>query len=214
MSVRGTTLSANVQGLVADCHRVYNVSVTPHYGSTTGPPADGGAIRPSGIIAQGTTNPPYVVILVDGVGSHQPGFTDDPYKPSYDQRYCPESVYPGYGITEGEANFYKAPNGPRSFFHKRNYGEINTSGNATGSDPNGRKPNNESEPRALPNPKNPKSKISTQGYKAGTPTHSFMLDALAAQGSIFLPYEGLAKGLAKRAGGRERWRVNSAHPNP
>jgi hypothetical protein len=97
--------------------------------------------------------------------------------------YCPESWQPFIGTrynVESEAAFSKAPKGPWSFFHKWNFGEVDSAGNATGND--------ESTPRA-PFPGN------AQGVAPGTYTNSFMLDAIAGQGAIILPYSYNAAGL-------------------
>jgi hypothetical protein len=114
-----------------------------------------------------------VVILLDGYREAQPGFKMDPYAPTVQnpQSYCPES-WNSSASTEGEADFWGTPTGPWSFFHKWNFGEVNSSGGATGND--------ESAPRAVPG--NP------QGITPGTYTHSFMLDAIAAQGAVILPF--------------------------
>jgi hypothetical protein len=174
--------SATFSNLLMDCHQRYAISVYAEDGALVGPPATSDGFRPSGIVVQGKA-PPYVVILLDGIAESQPGFTMDPYAPTLDGNpsYCPES-WSASTNTEAEADFAGAPNGPWSFFHKWNFGEVDSNGNATGND--------ESAPRAVPG--------NAQGLAAGTYTHSFMLDAIAAQGAIILPfsYKGFGFGRA------------------
>jgi hypothetical protein len=183
-TVPASSRSATFGGLLEDCHQRYKFSVVAL--TTGGLDAAGGFskpafsldFRPSGYVARGK-EPPYVVILIDGIAEAQPGFTMDPYQPTVQnpQSYCPES-WNSSASTEGEADFWGPSNrggkqsGPWSFFHKWNFGEVDSNGYATGND--------ESAPRAVPG--NP------QGITPGTYTHSFMLDALAAQGAIILPF--------------------------
>jgi hypothetical protein len=175
-----TTLSTVISGLVEDCHERYTISVSAVSGSTAGPAATSDSFRPSGIVTSNPA-PPYVVILIDGINESQPGFTMNPYKPTLDgvPSYCPESWNSSAG-KEAEADFAGTPNGPWSFFHKWNFGEVDLSGNPTSNNPDGSTPNTESMPRALPN--------NSQGIPVGTDTHSFMLDAIAAQGAVILPF--------------------------
>lgn len=172
-----------MQGLVADCHQTYTLSVAAENAAGVGTPVKAAPFRPSGIITPGT-EPPYVVILLDGIKEAQPGFSMDPYKPTLDQTepqgYCPESWNPTKK-KYGEADFRGAPDGPWSFFHKWNYGEVDSNGNQTG--------NHESEPRAL--------EFNTNNLRPGTYTHSFMLDAVAANEAIILPYSYEGIGLIK-----------------
>jgi hypothetical protein len=172
------TLSTVVQNLVADCHQTYTLSVAAENAAGQGAPVKSAPFRPSGIVRQ-NQEPPYVVLLVDGILSHSPAFTMNPYQPTTDGKpsYCPEAFY---GHTQ-EAKFIKPPNGPYGFFHKWNYGEIANNGNP--------KPNSsESTPR-------------TVGVGAsGQGTHSFMLDALAGQGAIILPFGYTGAGLAPPGG--------------
>ncbi|MDQ6613406.1 MAG: fibronectin type III domain-containing protein [Actinomycetota bacterium] len=155
-------LSSSLTGLVADCHQRYMVLVAAVNSQGIGPASQTGSFRPSGVVALGVA-PPVVVVLIDGINEAQPRFAMNPYLPSNDGNpsFCPESWT---GTQETEAGFSKAPYGPWSFFHKWNVGEVDDSGNGTG--------NTESVPHNL-----------IQGD-----THSFMLDALAAQGAIMLPF--------------------------
>jgi hypothetical protein len=190
-----TKLSTDIQGLVEDCHQLYTISVAALNGTAVGPTTDSSRVRPSGIVEPGQ-DPPYVVILVDGINSKEPGFTDDPYKPSSDNPsgYCPESFTTSG--TFNQANFFHTSNGPWSFFHKWQYGEIDDSGNPTGKNPDGGTQyggNSESLPRARANA----DEGNTQGVTpAATETHAFMLDAIAAKGAIILnfSYKGGAIG--------------------
>ncbi len=159
-TVGSSALSVTVPGLVEDCHQMYVVSVAAQGAAGTGLPATSGPFRPSGLVVSGTA--PYeVVILLDGINESKPGFTMDPYKPTLDNvpSYCPES-WNSSTSTEGEADFNGAPNGPWEFFDKWNF--------------------QDSTPQALPN--------NASGLPQQTLTHSFMLDAIAAQGSIILPF--------------------------
>ena len=175
-----TTLSTDVQGLVEDCHQRYVISVSAQTGTSVGPAATSDSFRPSGIVTASTTGPPYVVILLDGVAELKPGFTLNPYQPTLDNTpsYCPES-WNSSSSSEQEADFKGARNGPWEFFNKWNFADppgpftdpslpcTDTSGKASPA-----KCSN-SMPRDL----------STE-----TPTHSFMLDAIAAGGAVMLPY--------------------------
>jgi hypothetical protein len=178
-AVDSSTLSVTIPGLAEDCHQVYVVSIAAQNAAGRGAAAASSPFRPSGIVIPGQ-DPPYVVILLDGINEAQPGFTMDPYHPTQGTpSYCPESFNRSTG-KERESDFHTAPDGPWSFFHKWNFGEVDSSGDATGKNPDGTTPNTESAPRAFPG--NP------QGIAAGTHTHSFMLDAIAAQGAIILPF--------------------------
>ena len=79
-------------GLVMDCHQRYAVTVAAENGAGLGPAADSAVFRPSGSVARG--KPPYVVILLDGIGESKPGFTMDPYSPTRTgpASYCPENI--------------------------------------------------------------------------------------------------------------------------
>jgi hypothetical protein len=191
-----TKLSRDIQGLVEDCHQLYRISVAALNGTTVGLTTASSLVRPSGIVEPGQ-DPPYVVILVDGINSIEPGFTDDPYKPSSDNPsgYCPESFAPSG--EPNQANFFHAPNGPWSFFHKWQYGEIDSSGNPTRKNPDNSTlygGNSESVPLARANA----AEGNTQGVTPpGVETHSFMLDAIAAQGSIILNYSYKGGGISR-----------------
>ena len=188
---------SNGPPLVVDCHQLYTISVSALQGTTVGQAAVSNGVRPSGNVAQGE-DPPYVVILVDGIDSIEPGFIENPEQPTADNQpsYCPESVRSSG--TEAEADFLHAGNGPWSFFHKWNVGEIDPNGNPTGSNTgDNTRPNTESLPKARergPGLGNP------FGIRGGKETHSFMLDAIAAQGAIVLPfsYHGFDLGSAQR----------------
>ena len=178
--------SATFTNLLMDCHQRYAISVYAEDGALVGPPATTDSFRPSGILVP-SGSPPYVVILLDGVAESQPGFTVNPYQPTLDGNpsYCPESWNSASG-SEQEADFAGTPNGPWSFFHKWNVGEVDnplvgiSNGQPSDKNPDGTTPNTESLPRAV--------KGNSQGLDPGTYTHSFMLDALAAQGAIILPF--------------------------
>jgi hypothetical protein len=168
-------------GLVVDCHQLYKISVAAEHGTTVGPEGDAlTRVRPSGVVEVGQ-DPPYVVILVDGFASMEPGFTENPQAPSFDDPsgYCPESFTLSGPGGYHEANFFHAHGGPWSFFHKWNFGEIDDQGKATGDNPDGSMVdggNSESLPRER------------SGPDVGLFTSSYMLDAIAAQGAIILPY--------------------------
>jgi len=179
--VSASTRSVSYGNLLEDCHQRYYIEIQPENSEGIGEASFSYSdFRPSGNVIQGQA-PPYVVVLLDGIGESQPGFTMDPYKPTLDglPSYCPESWNSSKG-QEAEADFGGSPNGPWSFFHKWNYGEVDSNGNATGSNPDKTTPNTESMPRAWPG--------NAAGLPSGTDTHSFMLDALAAQGAIILPF--------------------------
>ena len=165
--------------LLADCHQRYDVSVQTMTAGGESAPVFTPSFRPSGTVVPGQ-DPPYVVVLVDGILSQAPGFTMNPYAPNTGavHSYCPESWTPGGPTdsagTEGEADFATAPNGPWSFFHKWNVGEINGDGTANTSNADQEW---ESEPKSL-----------TGGGGTNSFTHTFMLDALAATGAIILPF--------------------------
>jgi hypothetical protein len=159
-----TSLSWTVQGLLKDCHQRYVVSVAAATATGNGPAATSASFRPSGIVLQGSP-PPYVVVLLDGVSESKPRETFDPYKPTLDgtPSYCPESWNSSSGV-EAEADLARTPNGPWEFFNKWNFADPG-SDNVKGSN---------STPREL--------------NSDATPTHEFMLDAIAAEGAVILPY--------------------------
>lgn len=170
-AIRGWT----VEGLTADCHELYKVSVAAMNSNGTGAPAQySHPVRPSGFLTPGVA-PATVVILLDGFLESKDGFQMNPFGPTNDpplpggrvQGYCPESydsqaLLPNYG-SETEADFAGTPIGPWQFFNKWNF-----------ADPGGEQGSN-STPRLL-------------ASEFQMPTHSFMLDALAGQGAIFLPF--------------------------
>jgi hypothetical protein len=162
VSVPASRFSATVGGLLQDCHQVYKVGVTPTMGHTRGATAFWPqSVRPSGVVSR--TPPTQVVVLLDGVMESKPGFQMDPYKPTLDgaPSYCPEAWSPTRvfnGSHWSESDFAGAPTGPWSFFDKWNFDDQTSEG---------------STPRDL---------------RTGEPTHSFMLDALAARGAVILPY--------------------------
>ncbi len=173
-TARGYTFS----GLLEDCHQRYKISVQTVTAGGLSSSVTTQSFRPSGYVAQGQA-PPYVVVLVDGILSHSPGFTMNPYQPSQGsvQSYCPESWWPAAGTEEEpNADFKHSPSGPWSFFYKWNVGEIDDNGNPS---PGGDPPYGlwESEPKTLTGDGLPDSF-----------THDFMLDALAARGAIILPF--------------------------
>jgi len=172
--------SAVFRDLLMDCHQRYSVSVYAEDGNLVGPPAISNSFRPSGILVH-SGSPPWVVILIDGINESQPGFTVNPYQPTLDGNpsYCPES-WNSSTMSEQEADFAGSPNGPWSFFNKWNVGEVDGNGQPTGQNPDGTSPNTESLPRALAN--------DPHGTFPGTYTHSYMLDAIAAQGAIIIPF--------------------------
>ena len=162
VSAAATSLNATLDGMVQDCHQVYTIGVTPIMGSTRGATAFWHqSVRPSGIVSR--VPPAQVVVLLDGVLESKPGFQMDPYKPTLDgvSSYCPERWSPTRvidGSHWSESDFAGAPKGPWSFFDKWNFDDQTSEG---------------STPRDL---------------STGAPTHSFMLDAVAARGGVVLPY--------------------------
>jgi hypothetical protein len=172
-----TARSYTFSGLLEDCHQRYEMSVQTVTAGGLSPSVTTQSFRPSGIVAHGHA-PPYVVVLVDGIMSQSPGFSTNPYDPdSGIKSYCPESWWPassGHGGKEAESGFWGSPKGPWSFFHKWNVGEINSDGSANTSNFNSEW---ESEPKAL-----------NGNGGTGSFTHDFMLDDLAAQGAVILPF--------------------------
>jgi len=123
--------------------------------------------------------PPYVVVLLDGIGSQAAGFKMDPYHPTTigPDSYCPQNINRagpvpitvGTGANQLPNNaFLAAPRGPRESFLKWNAWDPadNHGGNVPEADSN-------STPRDL----------STQ-----RPTYRWMLDGIAATGAMILPY--------------------------
>lgn len=165
-----------ISGLLEDCHQRYQVVVTPETNSGSDPPVTSRSFRPSGIVNPG--RPPYVVILLDGIGESKPGFTLDPYHPTMNAAYpsyCPESInHTGQYVNGPYSDFKKAPRGPAEFFAKWNF--FDPSDTANGNDP---RKNSNSTPRDLSHP---------DGQTPGPETHTFMLDAIAATGAVILPY--------------------------
>ncbi len=180
--------SYTFKGLYEDCHQRYTMSVTALSASDPSPAVFTSSFRPSGYVIP-NTDPPYVVVLVDGIDSVQPGFRMNPYTPMLGpiQSYCPESWDPTIDRGNGgekEADFAKPyglaqngqPTGPWSFFHKWNHGETDANGNPTSGQSGGPDLRNASEPKLL------------TGNGSNMFTHAFMLDDIAARGSIILPY--------------------------
>ena len=165
--------SANISGLLPDCHQRYQVVVTPETNAGSGPPAISRPFRPSGIVSPG--RPPYVVILLDGIGESKPGFTMNPYDPTNKKEipsYCPENVhFDGQPVIN---DFPHEPDGPWEFFRKWNF--YDPSDTANDNDP---QKNSNSTPRDLSHP---------DGQTPGRETHTFMLDAIAGEGAVILPF--------------------------
>jgi hypothetical protein len=173
---KASELSVLMKPLLADCHQLYKVSVRATSAGGDGPAATSSLFRPSGIVAQGK-EPPYVVILLDGIAESKPYFNFNPYQPTRDNTpsYCPESVTSSGA--EAEADFRGAPNGPWEFFNKWNFADL-------GGDPT-LSCSTDSSGNASP----AKCSNSTpRDLFTQIPTHWFMLDAIAAEGSIILPY--------------------------
>jgi len=189
--------AVSVTGLLEDCHQRYSLSVAARNAAGTGAPATASSFRPSGIVTAG--QPPYVVILLDGINEAQPNFAFDPYHPTADglPSYCPES-WNASKQAEQEADFKGSGAGPWSFFHKWNVGEVASDGSGAAS--GDQYTSIESVPRTLPN--NP------YGKPADTPTHSFMLDAIAAQGAIILPFSYKGVSLKLDSAGNTAFHFN------
>jgi Fibronectin type III domain len=184
-----TARTYTFSGLLEDCHQRYEMSVQTVTTGGLSPSVTTQSFRPSGIVAQGHA-PPYVVVLVDGIVSQSPGFSMNPYDPdSGIKSYCPESWWPdssSHGGKEAESGFWGSPKGPWSFFHKWNVGETNSDGTANTSNFNNEW---ESEPKAL-----------NGNGGTGSFTHDFMLDDLAAQGAIILPFSYHTQGCQPSTG--------------
>ena len=174
----GSATSATLSGLVEDCHQTYTISVTPVFAGVAGTPAVWPVlVRPSGNVIPGIP-PQFVVVLLDGIGSQQAGFRMNPYQPTSvgPASYCPEGLNSSGrplqranpdGTLDGNA-FAVAPHGPYEFFEKWNYYDAYDARNH-----NIPSKGSNSTPRDL---------------ATGRPTHSFLLDQLAATGAIILPY--------------------------
>lgn len=167
-----TTSSITISGLLEDCHQLYQVVVRPETGAGADAPVMSRVFRPSGIVER--QQPPYVVILLDGIGEFKPGFTMDPYDPTNKDEtpsYCPENVsYTGQPVIN---DFPHEPHGPWEFFRKWNFFDPSDTVN---NDP---ERNSNSTPRDL----------SDAGSQTpGAETHTFMLDAVAGAGGVILPF--------------------------
>ena len=177
--------SATLGGLLTDCHQVYTISVTPMMGSVPLPRVSWpNPVRPSGVVSP--TEPNRVVILLDGIRESKPQENFDPYHPTGDgmPSYCPEAWSPS-ARTWGESDFALTPNGPWEFFNKWNFAD----------------PNPTAEQTANSTPRDPSSISQTE-------THSFMLDAVAAQGDVILPYSYAGAKLTQSAGSDPRFSFN------
>lgn len=162
-----------ISGLLEDCHQLYKVAVTPETSAGPGPTSMSRVFRPSGIVKPG--RPPYVVILLDGIGEFKPGFKINPYDPTNKGEipsYCPENVR-SMGQTVRN-DFPHEPNGPWEFFRKWNF--YDPSDTANENDP---ETSSNSTPRDLSDP---------SGQVLGAETHTFMLDAIAGAGGVILPF--------------------------
>jgi hypothetical protein len=169
LTVGATNSSATISGLVADCHQRYTVSVTPETSAGASPAAMSSVFRPSGIVKPGT-RPPYVVVLLDGIGSQQAGFRMDPYHPTNPggpASYCPENVSATGKVIHNDflGRHPAHATGPWEFFAKWNYFD----------------PKDGSDPRA-------RSNSTPRDLRTRALTHSFMLDAIAATGAMIFPY--------------------------
>ena len=152
--------------------------MTPVFAGVAGTPAVWPVlVRPSGNVIPGIP-PQFVVVLLDGIGSQQAGFRMNPYQPTSvgPASYCPEGLNSSGrplqranpdGTLDGNA-FAVAPHGPYEFFEKWNYYDAYDARNH-----NIPSKGSNSTPRDL---------------ATGRPTHSFLLDQLAATGAIILPY--------------------------
>jgi virginiamycin B lyase len=164
------TFTFPVGSLIEDCHQAYSISVTPLLGSLAGPVATWTtSVRPSGNVQQGVA-PPYVVILLDGISSSQPGFSDNAFQPTSvsTPSYCPESFTSPSLFPWNQNDFKLPPNGPGEFFAKWNFYDL--ADNANGNEPA------------------TQSNSTPLDLGTGSPSNEFMLDAIAAQGAIILPY--------------------------
>jgi hypothetical protein len=175
-------------GLYEDCHQRYTMSVRALTANGPSETISTASFRPSGYVVP-NQDPPYVVVLVDGIDSVQPGFAMNPYQPNVGsvQSYCPEAWNANSG-QEQEADFAgpegmapaSGPTGPWSFFHKWNHGETDADGNPTSGASGGPNLTYASEPKLLGGPK--------ADGGPGSFTHTFMLDDIAARGAIILPF--------------------------
>jgi Fibronectin type III domain len=178
-----STTTATFTGLVEDCHQLYKATVTPETGLGPGAPAVSAKFRPSGRVEPGA--PPYVVILLDGIGESKAGFRMNPYDPTNPGEipsYCPENV-----SSAGKAvpnDFSHEPHGPWEFFRKWNY--FDPADVANGNQP---VTDSNSTPRWI----GPSRTIDgVRVHQRSTATHAFMLDAIAGHGAMIFPfsYEG------------------------
>jgi hypothetical protein len=138
-TVPASDRSYTFNNLYEDCHQRYEIAVETVTAGGLSQPSYTPSFRPSGYVVPNQA-PPYVVVLVDGIDSQQPGFQTNPYHPNTGpiQSYCPESWNPQQNVEE-EADFAKpyglapasGPTGPWSFLHKWNYGETDSNGNPT-----------------------------------------------------------------------------------
>lgn len=153
-------------GLEADCHQLYKVDVAAMTRTGRGASGVSRVFRPSGIVSPG--RPPYVVILLDGIGESKPGFTMDPYHPTQGgpPSYCPENITPDG--TPTPYAFTPAPNGPQTFFNKWNIWDPTDNAN-----------NNRPWEESNSTPRD---------ESTGAETHNYMLDRIAATGAVILPY--------------------------
>ena len=179
VSVPGNETTARLSGLLADCHQVYSLTVTPVVGGSAQAssiwPVD---VRPSGVVS--ATPPRQVVVIIDGISESERGFSMNPYKPTLNgtPSYCPQAWVPTHH-TWNESNFAGAPRGPWGPFNKWNFNQVGDSSHSS-----------DSTPRNLAD------------RHLGTPTNLFMLDSIAAEGAVILPYsyEGAYLRPARRPG--------------
>ena len=183
--VPATVSQLTISGLLADCHQLYQVVVRPATGAGSGPAAKSPVFRPSGIVETGKP-PPYVVILLDGIGEFKPGFTMNPYDPTNKGEtpsFCPENVSStGQPVRN---DFPHEPNGPWEFFRKWNF--YDPSDTANDNDP---QKSSNSTPRDLSDP---------SSHTSGAETHTFMLDAIAGTGGVILPFSYNGAALSGRS---------------
>jgi hypothetical protein len=187
-TVPASARSDTFTGLYQDCHQRYQMSVRALTADGQSEAVSTSSFRPSGYVVP-NQDPPYVVVLADGIDSVQPGFEMNPYQPNTGsiQSYCPESWNADRGVEE-EADFAKPDGlaaagdltGPWSFFHKWSHGETDKDGNPTTGASGGPNLLYASEPKLLGGP------MADGG--PGSFTHTFMLDEIAAQGAIILPF--------------------------
>ncbi|MHB8573171.1 MAG: DUF7948 domain-containing protein [Candidatus Dormibacteria bacterium] len=161
LSVAGNVTTASVRGLVIDCHTRYSATITAVNSDGSSPSAATPPLRTSGYVAAATA-PARVIVVVDGEGSGHDAESFDPLAPNV--RDGSGAGSPTYCPESGL--------GVRTRYIDAGYDEFNSSWNL-----------------GYPAPSAPAGVAAPVLTGDGsTLTHRYLLDLLAGNGALVLPF--------------------------